>query len=87
MKVTNSTPPGGVEARSGVMLGLGVELEDARPHAHVPVIPTAIRANLASDVVQEVKVSITMKYSSVRVTLRNILLPMNAATRDVINAR
>jgi hypothetical protein len=38
------------------------------------------------DVVREVKVTMTMRYSSVRRTLQNILVPTTAAARDVVNA-
>jgi hypothetical protein len=41
---------------------------------------------VAPDVIQEVRVSMTMRYSSVRRTLQNILIPRLAAARDVVNA-
>jgi hypothetical protein len=83
------------------MLGLGVELNKARPiiwvpgrvyklrkitPAHVPVIQDGTRANLALDVVPEAKVKMTMKCSVVHATLRNILIHLIAAARDVANA-
>jgi hypothetical protein len=40
----------------------------------------------APDVIQEVRVSMTMRYSSVWRTLQNILIPQVAAARDVVNA-
>jgi hypothetical protein len=101
MKVTNSTPQGGVEARARVMLGLGVEFDEAQPiiwvagrvyklrkitQAHVPVIQASTPANLTADVVQEAKVKITMRYSVVHVTMRNILIPLAAAARDAVDA-
>jgi hypothetical protein len=54
--------------------------------ARVRVIQASTRANLAADVVQEVKVKMTMKYGAAHVTLRNILIPMIPAARDVVNA-
>jgi hypothetical protein len=60
------------------MLGLGVELDEARPiiwvsgrvyklrkttDAHVPVIQARERASSAADVVHEAKSKMTMKYS------------------------
>jgi hypothetical protein len=83
------------------MLGTAVELEEARPIVWIsnkvykfrklkptraPVITPEVRANLSACVVEEEKVLIAMKYSSVRVALRNILIPRTAAARGVINA-
>jgi hypothetical protein len=38
------------------------------------------------DVIQEVRVSMTMRCSSVRRTLQTILVPQTAAAREVVNA-
>jgi hypothetical protein len=96
MKITSSTPPGSVEFQARIEFGTSVEFEGPRPASWTPgrvyhmrkvrdpqqVIADPRMTRISGNVT----VRITMRDSSVRVTIPNVIVPRRAAARYIINA-
>jgi hypothetical protein len=91
VKLLICTPSANVEAKARVILGCEVELDEPWPRRvcklRKAVAPRSLnhseRATTA-DVVQEVRVFMTMRYSTIRGTLQNIVIPLTSVSRHVM---
>jgi hypothetical protein len=91
LEVLNSAPVGSVELQARVHFGVAVEFNIPKPTSWSPGKIYQMRrvksgAGQTSSLTAEVKVKMTMKYSVVRYSIPNILIPGGAAARDVVNA-
>jgi hypothetical protein len=101
MRITSAPSPIGVETKTKVILGLGMELDEPRPivwspghvyklrkiaGARASETHAQARARIAASMRREVKVKMTMRYGAVRKTLFNTLISAEAEARDVVNA-
>jgi hypothetical protein len=96
LEVFNSSPAGHVEFQARIHFGTAVEFFIPKPttwtpgrmyqmrrvKTQQPQEPTGQTASLKG----EVKIKMTMKYSIVRVSIPNIVVPRTEAARDIINA-
>jgi hypothetical protein len=91
LEVLNSAPVGSVELQARVHFGVAVEFNIPKPTSWSPGKIYQMRRvksgeRQVSSLTAEVKVKMTMKYSVVRFSIPNIVIPGGAAARDVVNA-
>jgi hypothetical protein len=91
LEVLNSAPVGSVELQARVHFGVAVEFNIPKPTSWSPGKIYQMRrvksgVGQANSLTAEVKVKMTMKYSVVRFSIPNIIIPGGSAARDVVNA-
>jgi hypothetical protein len=89
MKITSSTRPGSVEFQARIAFGTAVEFIQPRPASWTPgrvYHMKKVNNPRMTPVSGNVTVRMTMRYSSVRVAIPNVIIPRTAAVRDAINA-
>jgi hypothetical protein len=96
MKTTRATPSGCVELQARIQFGVAVEFEQPKPTSWAPGRVYQMRrvsgqsgrnqGYRMTSASGNVTVRMTMRYSNVRVTIPNVVVPRTAAARDVISA-
>jgi hypothetical protein len=89
LEVLNNALVGSVEFQARIHFGVAVEFKAPKPTSWAPgktYQMRRVKPNQMCSPTTEVKVRMTMKYSVVRFSIPNIVIPQGAAARDVINA-
>jgi hypothetical protein len=89
LEVLNSAPPGQVEFQARIHFGVSVEFNVPKPTSLAPgkiYQMRRVKTNQASPPSSDMNVKMTMKYSVVRYSIPNVIIPRESAARDVVNA-
>jgi hypothetical protein len=89
LEVLNTAPVGQVEFQARIHFGVAVEFNVPKPTSWSPGKihqMRRVKANQTSSPSGEMKVKMTMKYSVVRYSIPNVIIPSGSAARDIVNA-